>query len=190
MAKCIGQSVRMGPPSRRVYITGEHICTHLYSRLTCAITVCTPLLRGMGRLWSIHGPPIEPCHGMVETPHLVDFIFLFLSQYVVMVPTVVPNKHVMQVCYAEADLSRQQLHIPWSCASVPTKSIQDHAGWVQGWTPLHYLAHKGHLKMACLLLEHGACPDDLRPCDINDPKHVCSPSTCQQYLLSAGYCFT
>ena len=30
-------------------------------------------MRGMGRHWSIHGLPIQPCHGTVETPHGVDF---------------------------------------------------------------------------------------------------------------------
>ena len=34
----------------------------------------------MGRLWSIQGLPIQSCHGMVETPHGVDFsVFLHSS---------------------------------------------------------------------------------------------------------------
>ena len=39
-------------------------------------TLLNPSLRGLGRRWSIQGLPSIMPHGMIETPHGVDFSFL------------------------------------------------------------------------------------------------------------------
>ena len=49
----------------------------------------------MGRHWSIHGLPFQPCHGMVETPHGVDFSFLFFLDYTLWWGE---QKHAVQLC--------------------------------------------------------------------------------------------
>ena len=38
-------------------------------------TLIVPSLRGLGRLWFIRGRPLTEPHGMIETPHGIDFSF-------------------------------------------------------------------------------------------------------------------